>query len=89
MKNMKQRGGTIMGKIDICTKEYVSNPRIFADAFNYYFFQGKQVVKSEELTMQDIAEISLPYGENSEEIFVPIHSIFKPERSTKETDRRT
>ncbi len=24
-----------MGKIDVCTKEYMSNPRIFADAFNY------------------------------------------------------
>lgn len=34
-----------MGKIDTCTKEYISNPRIFADAFNYYFFHGKQVVK--------------------------------------------
>lgn len=26
-----------MGKTDVCTKEYMSNPRIFADAFNYYF----------------------------------------------------
>lgn len=34
-----------MGKIDTCTKAYISNPRIFADAFNYYFFHGKQVVK--------------------------------------------
>lgn len=27
-----------MGKIDMCTREYMSNPRFFADAFNYYFF---------------------------------------------------
>lgn len=49
-----------MGKTDTCTKMYMSNPRIFADAFNYYFFHGKQVVKPEELTVQDITEIVLP-----------------------------
>ncbi len=50
-----------MGKTDVCTKEYMSNPRIFADAFNYYFFHGKQVVKPNELTVQDVTELSLPY----------------------------
>lgn len=52
-----------MGKRDVCTKEYISNPLIFADAFNYYFFHGKQVVKPEELTVQDITEHSLAYNE--------------------------
>ena len=60
-----------MGKIDTCTKAYISNPRIFADAFNYYFFHGKQVVKPEELAVQDITEIVLPYGEEKEGIIVP------------------
>lgn len=60
-----------MGKIDACTKEYMSNPRIFADAFNYYFFHGKQVVKPEELTIQDVTELSLTYGEEQEGIIVP------------------
>lgn len=46
-----------MGKTDACTKEYISNPLIFADAFNYYFFHGKQVVKPEELTVQDATEL--------------------------------
>lgn len=60
-----------MGKIDTCTKAYISNPRIFADAFNYYFFHGKQVVKPEELAVQDVTEIVLPYGEEKEGIIVP------------------
>lgn len=60
-----------MGKTDVCTKEYMSNPRIFADAFNYYFFHGKQVVKSEELTVQDVTELTLPYGKGKEELIIP------------------
>lgn len=54
-----------MGKTDVCTKEYISNPTIFADAFNYYFFHGKQVVKPEELTVQEVTERSLTYGEEN------------------------
>lgn len=54
-----------MGKTDVCTKEYISNPTIFADAFNYYFFHGKQVVKTEELTVQEVTERSLTYGEEN------------------------
>ena len=60
-----------MGKTDVCTKEYMSNPRIFADAFNYYFFHGKQVVKPEELTVQDVTELTLPYGKGKEELIIP------------------
>lgn len=60
-----------MGKIDTCTKEYISNPRIFADAFNYYFFHGKQVVKPDDLAVQDTTEITLPYCNSEEGIFVP------------------
>lgn len=60
-----------MGKIDVCTKEYMSNPRIFADAFNYYFFHGKQVLKPDELTVADATEIALPYGEGVRGMIVP------------------
>lgn len=60
-----------MGKADVCTKEYISNPRIFADAFNYYFFHGKQIVKPDELTIKDVTELSLTYGEEQEGIIVP------------------
>lgn len=60
-----------MGKIDVCTKEYMSNPRIFADAFNYYFFHGKQVLKPEELIVADATEIALPYGEGARGMIAP------------------
>ena len=60
-----------MSKIDVCTKAYMSNPRFFSDAFNYYFFQGKQVVKPEELTVQDITEIAIPYGEETDSVIIP------------------
>lgn len=60
-----------MSKIDVCTKAYMSNPRFFSDAFNYYFFQGRQVVKAEELSVQDITELALPYGEGEESVIIP------------------
>lgn len=60
-----------MSKIDVCTKAYMSNPRFFSDAFNYYFFHGEKVVKPEELTVQDIAEIALPYGNREDDIIIP------------------
>lgn len=60
-----------MSKVDVCTKAYMSNPRFFSDAFNYYFFQGKQVVKPEELTVQDITEIAIPYGEEADSVIIP------------------
>ena len=59
-----------MSKVDVCTKAYMSNPRFFSDAFNYYFFQGKQVVKPEELTVQDITEIAIPYGEEADSVII-------------------
>jgi len=61
-----------MSKVDVCTKAYMSNPRFFSDAFNYYFFQGKQVVKPEELTVQDITEIAIPYGEEADKVIIPV-----------------
>ena len=60
-----------MSKIDVCTKAYMSNPRFFSDAFNYYFFQGRQVVRPEELSVQDITELAIPYGEDGDNIIIP------------------
>ena len=60
-----------MGKIDTCTREYIRNPRIFADAFNYYFFHGRQIVKPEELMVQDGAEITLSHSSKDASIFIP------------------
>lgn len=49
-----------MGKYDLCMKEYLQNKEHFADLFNGCCFQGKQVIKAEELqesedTLQAVA----------------------------------
>ncbi|WP_155843229.1 hypothetical protein [Butyrivibrio sp. NC2002] len=46
-----------MGKKDILTKEYLSQNDVFADAFNYYLYNGVKVIKPDELTEQDSTEV--------------------------------
>jgi hypothetical protein len=48
-----------MGKIDIMTNEYMSDPVRFADAFNYYMFGGRHVIREESLTELDTTEIGI------------------------------
>ena len=36
-----------MGKQDLLAKKYMSDNEKFADVFNYYLYNGKQVIKSE------------------------------------------
>ena len=38
-----------MGNIDIVTKHYLEDSRIFADAFNYFIYDGKPVIQPEQL----------------------------------------
>ena len=42
-----------MGKRDIITKDYMSKPYYFADAFNASVFGGKQLVKPDALMLQE------------------------------------
>ena len=51
-----------MGKIDIATKQYMSHKDVIADAFNFFIYDGKQVIKPEKLEKIDTAEFALPYG---------------------------
>ena len=60
------RKETFMGKIDIATKQYMSHRDIIADAFNFYIYDGRQVIKPEELQKIDTAEIALPYGNDAD-----------------------
>ncbi len=48
-----------MGKKDTLTKKYLSRPDIFADAFNYFLFDGKKVIKPKDLEEQDPTEIAV------------------------------
>ena len=50
-----------MGKYDLCMKEYLQNKEHFADLFNGCCFQGKQVIRAEELQ-----EASESYVENGD-----------------------
>ena len=48
-----------MGKKDTLTKQYLSQDKVFADAFNYYLFNGEQVIKVQDLKEQDPTELAV------------------------------
>ena len=51
-----------MGKRDTYTKQYIARPLIFADAFNYLLYNGRQVIKPDTLKPVDTTEVIVPYG---------------------------
>ena len=51
-----------MGHGDIVTREYMRKNEIFADAFNYMIYGGRQVIEPEGLQELDTAELALPFG---------------------------
>ena len=53
-----------MADKDAITKDYMQDPEIFADAFNYLLYDGKQVIKPEDLKPRDSASLALLYGED-------------------------
>ena len=55
-----------MGKVDIATKQYMSHRDVIADVFNFYIYDGRQVIKPEKLQKIDTAEVALPYGNDAE-----------------------
>ena len=55
-----------MSKMDSLTKEYMRDAEVFADAFNYYLYGGKEVIRPDRLRELDTAELAALFGENSE-----------------------
>ena len=53
-----------MSDKDSVTKEYMKQPKQFADLFNGYCFGGVEVIKPEDLREMDTASIALPYGKD-------------------------
>ena len=53
-----------MGTKDNATKAYMSNNTVFADAFNFYLYQGEQVIKPEDLVELDTTESVTIYEQN-------------------------
>jgi hypothetical protein len=48
---------------DTLTKEYMSDYERFADVFNYFIYEGKEVIESGKLHELDPTVIALPYGD--------------------------
>lgn len=57
-------------KADTVTKDYVKDAHVFADIFNYYIYNGRQVILPEHLTERDSTKIALPYGADG--VVVPV-----------------
>ncbi len=77
-----------MGKKDTVTVEYMRRNEIFADAFNYFVYGGRQVINPDSLVELDTREIGVPYGgaDGAEQPVQRIHDLIK--FVTAMTDRR-
>lgn len=51
-----------MGMPDTVTKEYMRENTVFADAFNYFIYNGEQVINPSCLKELDTTEIALPFS---------------------------
>ena len=60
------RGGCILGKIDTITKDYMKDNAVFADAFNYFIYDGNPVIQPGKLQELDTTEIAVPFGNGNE-----------------------
>lgn len=62
----EHKGGRHLSKKDTISKIYMSKNEIFADAVNFYFFDGKQTVRPEHLRELSPEELALPYGKEGQ-----------------------
>ena len=51
-----------MGRADTATKNFMRQNDVFADAFNFYLYGGRQVLHPEQLNELDSTELSYPFG---------------------------
>ena len=66
-----------MGRADDITKEYVRRNDIFADLFNFFLYNGKKVIKPENLREMDITEIALPFGNGKDSSVQKLRDVLK------------
>ncbi len=66
-----------MGTKASLRKENMSNPAYFADAFNSYLFDGKQVLKQESLVEKDPTEIAVIFKEGEQESAQKVRDVLK------------
>ena len=66
-----------MGKKDTITKMYMSKPEYFADAFNYYLFDGKQTIRASDLRPVDPTELGIVFDDENKEIVQKVRDVLK------------
>ena len=66
-----------MGAIDTEAKAYLSSPDKVADAFNYWVYGGRDIIKPEELQPMDTTAIALPYGNDAKKPIQKIRDVLK------------
>ncbi len=54
--------GSPVGVKDTVTTKYMRQIEIFADIFNFYIYDGKQVIDPASLEELDTRELGVPYG---------------------------
>ncbi len=55
-----------MGRKDALTNEYMSDSEHFADIFNFFLYDGRQVIDPGKLKELDRTAVALPYGDDIE-----------------------
>ena len=53
-----------MGRKDTVTKEYVRENAVFADAFNFFLYNGEPVLDPAGLTELDATELVVPFSDD-------------------------
>ena len=75
--NAPRKEAIRIGAIDTLSKEYMKDPRHFADAINFFLFDGDQVVSASNLRELDPTEIALVYGNNAKEPIQKVRDVAK------------
>ena len=66
-----------MGNPNIVTKEYMQDPQHYADAFNFYAYDGRQVVCAEKLSEADPTELAIIFSEDRKEFVEKFRDVLK------------
>ena len=53
-----------MSDKDNVSKKYLQDKDRFADLFNFYLYDGQQVIQPAQLREMDTTAITLPYGQD-------------------------
>ena len=66
-----------MGKKDTITKDYMSVPEYFADAYNFYLFDGEQLIQAKDLKAMDPTELGIIFSEENVEMTQKFRDVLK------------